>query len=116
MNRRTFLRGLTVATAAGILVPERKIWALDRTMMFDTRYPEAIVHFDEAAYIPSDLRFTMSFLRDGDETVLLGYGLYDANDPTWGAWPGWLECIRAYDTPLINDGKIEWGWSIADRM
>ena len=39
MNRRDFLKGL-VATAAGVLVPasvaaepERRIWALDRTMV-----------------------------------------------------------------------------------
>ena len=32
MNRRRFLAGLTL-TAAGLLIPERKIWALDRTMI-----------------------------------------------------------------------------------
>ena len=32
MDRRAFLAGLT-ATAAGLLVPERRIWALDRTML-----------------------------------------------------------------------------------
>jgi hypothetical protein len=32
MNRRAFLAGLT-ATAAGLLIPERKVWALDRTMI-----------------------------------------------------------------------------------
>lgn len=32
MNRRAFLAGLT-ATAAGLLVPERKVWALDQTMI-----------------------------------------------------------------------------------
>lgn len=30
MNRRSFLAGLT---ATGLLVPERKVWALDRTMV-----------------------------------------------------------------------------------
>jgi hypothetical protein len=32
MNRRAFLAGLTAA-AAGLLIPERKVWALDRTMI-----------------------------------------------------------------------------------
>lgn len=32
MNRRAFLAGLS-ATAAGLLIPEKKIWALDRTMI-----------------------------------------------------------------------------------
>jgi hypothetical protein len=32
MNRRSFLAGLT-ATAAGLMVPERKVWALDQTMI-----------------------------------------------------------------------------------
>lgn len=33
MDRRTFLKGLTAVTAAGLLIPERKVWALDRTMV-----------------------------------------------------------------------------------
>lgn len=33
MNRRDFLKGLTATTAAGLLIPERKIWALDGTMV-----------------------------------------------------------------------------------
>lgn len=32
MNRRDFIAGLT-ATAAGLLIPERRIWALDQTMI-----------------------------------------------------------------------------------
>ena len=47
MNRRTFLTGL-MATATGVLVPasvlaepERRIWALDRTML--ARNPEIIL-------------------------------------------------------------------------
>lgn len=44
LDRRTFLKGL-VATAAGVLVPghvaaepERRIWALDRTMVASPTY------------------------------------------------------------------------------
>jgi hypothetical protein len=49
MDRRTFLKGL-VATAAGVLVPghvaaepERRVWALDQTMVAPVRH----VHFEE---------------------------------------------------------------------
>ena len=39
MNRRDFIAGLT-ATAAGLLIPDRKVWALDRTMIV----PEVAPH------------------------------------------------------------------------
>jgi hypothetical protein len=53
MNRRTFFKGLA-ATAAGILVPgavlaepERRVWALDSTMVAPVRD----VHFVEQPYL-----------------------------------------------------------------
>jgi hypothetical protein len=74
LSRRQFLAGLT-ATAAGVLIPERKVWALDRTMLFDTRYPDAIVHPE------TDYNFFQAFyVRD---EVLFGnapWGQYKTND------------------------------------
>ena len=37
MNRRAFIAGLT-ATAAGLLIPSKRVWALDRTMLTGTDY------------------------------------------------------------------------------
>ena len=38
MNRRAFIAGLT-ATAAGLLIPDKRVWALDRTMIAP-RHPQ----------------------------------------------------------------------------
>jgi len=51
MNRRSFLRGLMATTAAGLLVPERKAWALDQTMMQLPSERVTGVIFDEAAFL-----------------------------------------------------------------
>lgn len=60
MDRRAFLAGLT-ASAAGLLIPERKIWALDQTMLpFDTRYPHSVA-FPLQKIPPGDYNFYQQF-------------------------------------------------------
>lgn len=67
MNRRGFIAGLT-ATAVGILVPERKIWALDRTMVrsSDALTEREFLEGIQAAWIPTDSKMiTGRYLSDG---------------------------------------------------
>jgi hypothetical protein len=51
MNRRAFLAGLTMA-ASGLLLPERRFWFLDQTMVeptFIEMFPNAAAHIERAA-------------------------------------------------------------------
>jgi hypothetical protein len=51
MNRRAFLAGLTLA-ASGLLLPERRFWFLDQTMVeptFIEMFPNAAAHIERAA-------------------------------------------------------------------
>jgi len=41
MNRRDFIAGMTATTAA-LLIPDRRIWALDRTMLAPTAGPTLV--------------------------------------------------------------------------
>ena len=64
MDRRAFLAGLT-ATAAGLLIPERKVWALDRTMIA----PHSTVAHVLAETSP-DLGYVTGGVQSGDRLVL----------------------------------------------
>jgi hypothetical protein len=64
LNRRTFLKGL-VATTAGVIVPqqvmaepERRIWALDSTMVKPAISPDYQAYLD---YMADPERFTYNF-------------------------------------------------------
>jgi hypothetical protein len=98
MNRRTLLKGF-IATAAGVLVaddvlaePERRIWALDKTMVA----PEVPPHFfiDDVGPYPfsSDADF---FIRDV---------------------PDWVDKLSRTDTPFMNSlhynypQRMEFSW------
>lgn len=54
MNRRDLLRGAFAAAATGLLVPERRVWALDRTMLRSkTLYVPSVWHH-AASEVPSE--------------------------------------------------------------
>jgi hypothetical protein len=53
MNRRAFLAGLTLA-ASGLLLPERRFWFLDQTMVeptFIEMFPNAAAHIERAGLL-----------------------------------------------------------------
>jgi hypothetical protein len=75
MDRRTFLKGL-VATAAGVLVPghvaaepERRVWALDGTMVSPVRR----VHLEEHPYL--DPRIPITTIQIAHQEIVTAGGL-----------------------------------------
>lgn len=91
MNRRAFLAGLT-ATAAGLLVPERKVWALDRTMIAQPLFPPFIY---ESGWFDANLaRYDklMTHIYVDTSQILMRDG------DTWVPLPQ-------------HPGPIEWGFS-----
>jgi hypothetical protein len=59
MNRRSFIKGATgilvPAVLLGDIEPVRRFWQLDRTMAFDTRYPESVIRPDYDFYVVGDV-------------------------------------------------------------
>jgi hypothetical protein len=74
MNRRSFLRGALAATAAGILVPEKRIWALDQTMLT----PPSVL-------LPRNLEDALLH-GSGDRVcnMIMDEGLFFPNHGEWG--------------------------------
>lgn len=86
MNRRQFLAGLT-ATTAGLLVPERKVWALDGTMIPGTDYYLVDRYVDPSEWY--DIR-AMGQNADGStwfNAGVTGYNKIPIGPITWGDVP-----------------------------
>ena len=87
MNRRDFIAGLT-ATAAGLLIPDRRIWALDRTMIvpqvdqhrFYTNGAPQFATYEGYLYIMADKTLSRS---DGECVEVL----YTCSDGEYMAGP-----------------------------
>jgi hypothetical protein len=92
MNRRDFLKrlgaaGLVAVVAPEIIVPERRVWALDWTMTpparargDDTAWLQW--HIDHARMIPPDVYHTTDTLivRDGDVLNMSGSQMFFESD------------------------------------
>jgi hypothetical protein len=110
MNRRNFLKALTV-TAAGIvvpelIVPEKRFWALDRTMLgydytdwFDGSYAP-ITKWPKSTEYVVKVENPEMFLHPDYRLVRIG------NDENAGF--GWIDCINQGGSIVIRtwDGTI----------
>lgn len=99
MNRRFFLRGLMATTAAGPLIPERTVWALDQTMVRGGIHTLADEYGDGMLKSLPDWWYQVQAMgQDFD-----GRG-----------WVEYTDGPRVYTVTGIQ--KVEWGWANADRM
>ncbi len=112
LNRRMFLAGLT-ATAAGLLVPERRVWALDQTMVAAPRatytyYNCPPFKIDETLFAGQSTRAiiaepsTMS-LGDWDDRVPLDGYIFTAPKPRHETWVPVSMFIN--NAPVIGDSS-----------
>lgn len=101
MNRRTFLRsaaGLFVASTA-LALPERKVWALDQTMIPDRDPMSCRTRIAGVWWNDSEL-------ADAYGTVSLdGMKVPVPRETVWS--PAGMEHSRVYDVVLIN-GESHW--------
>jgi hypothetical protein len=84
MNRRTFLKGIAAAfVVPEVIVPERKVWALDQTMIQTVKYPvHPDPHWNLHDYVSPAKEFT--HITFGDYTVEGGaeYNYYLTQKPS----------------------------------
>ncbi len=89
MNRRAFLGGM-VATAAGILIPDRKVWALDKTMV----RPELIRTNNRVVMLDGDIFWPAlegTVLRHKGEVMWVGREGYVHREQARTAYSGALD-------------------------
>jgi hypothetical protein len=84
MNRRTFLKGIAAAfVVPEVIVPERKVWALDQTMIQTVKYPvHPDPHWNLHDYVSPAKEFT--HITFGDYTITEGedYNYYLTQKPS----------------------------------
>lgn len=91
MNRRDFLKGLTVSTVAGLLIPERRFWSLDRTMVtppallsgymspgYTIHFPPGDFLIGDGIIIPAGSRYGLGFVDTMGRVSVTDFGA----DPT----------------------------------
>lgn len=94
INRRTLFKGL-VATAAGVLIPgevaaepDRRVWALDRTMIPSGLFPIPAGSLVKLNILPLDFEDYYRYMFAGVEcqTIALSDGRFERVFKTGSAW------------------------------